>query len=567
MEMEDTITAWQTARTTFTDWQEDLNKNIYTQDHDYIHTIRYSLPEEFTRIHAELSRFGEIVPTQLEPLVRENNLAVNLPRLEQYNAIGERSNTVVHHPDYTAAGDLIYGTGLLKKMAAPGGLTECQSLLFLSAQTGEAGHNCPIACSAGIIRVLQKIADFPDKSAFLEKLTTPSFSSNFTGAQFLTEIQGGSDVGLNASYAEQDKNKVWRIYGEKWFCSNANADLIFMTARHDQSLSGTKGLGLFLVPAIWKGERNQYQIRRLKDKIGTRSMATGEIDFQGAHAIQIGTLEEGFHLVMDNVLHLSRLFNGTCVLGMARRALAIATAYARHRKAFSHAIFDYPLVRENLARIKAENTALIAAAFSINRMQDHFDTGKLAGDDNKLLLRLLVNMLKYISALWSVEHVHHALDMLAGNGTIETFSALPRLLRDSIVCENWEGTHNVLRMQILKDMHKYNIDRIFLGFMQEQVKTSPKRDLLQPALTRLEKELTAFRDAYSEIQALQIRLVVDRMIILYCSLALANEAVDQQNSGSRSKMDCLEYFHRLHMDEDEIKHDKEYLELINRIVC
>ena len=131
----------------------------------------------------------------------------------------------------------------------------------------------------------------------------------------------------------------------------------FYTARYNPSITGTKGLALFLIPAKWRGRKNNYTIRRLKDKIGTRSMATGEIDYHGAHALLMGTVSDGFHLVMDNVLHLSRLFNSVCVLGMARRAYQIAHAYAQHRIAFSHPIIHYPLVKENLARMKAENSS------------------------------------------------------------------------------------------------------------------------------------------------------------------------------------------------------------------
>src|SRR5262249_43953173 len=160
----------------------------------------------------------------------------------------------------------------------------------------------------------------------------------------------------------KDENGNWRISGEKWFCSNANADLILMTARYDPSIAGTKGLGLFLVPALLDShEQNRYTFRRLKDKLGTRSLATAEMDFHQAYAIPIGKPEDGFKILMDNVLHSSRLFNTVCVLGMARRAYHIAMAYANHRMAFGHPIIDYPLVQENLARIKVENVSLTAS--------------------------------------------------------------------------------------------------------------------------------------------------------------------------------------------------------------
>jgi len=570
--MEEAFKPNRLARDAFTEWQHEIKKNIYTSDKDFIHTIQFSFQQDFAKINAELEAFGNAVVTKLEPLVNENNLAANLPRLDAYNAIGERVDKVIHHPTYQEAGEIIYQTGLLAKMAEPGGLLSCLSLLFLSSQAGEAGHNCPIACSAGIIRVLQKIPDFPNKALYLEKLIAPSFYTNFTGAQFLTEIQGGSDVGLNAVYAKQDPDKTWRIYGEKWFCSNAGANLIFITARYHQDLPGTKGLSLFLVPAEWKAHKNHYTLRRLKDKIGTRSMATGEIDFQGAYALEMGSLDEGFHLVMDNVLHLSRLFNSVCVLGMARRAYTIARAYAHHRVAFAHHIIDYPLVKENLARIKSENAAMLAAIFATIKWQDACDKNASADQTTKLLLRLLVNIQKYLTALWSVQHIHHAIDMLAGNGTIETFSSLPRLLRDCIVCENWEGTHNVLRMQVLKDILKYQVDQIYVAFMHQEIEkldpSSSRVKEITSALIQFEQEMIMFKQLNAEQQSLQIRLIVDRMAILYCALMFLIEArYQEKNQASLSKQHCLDYFYMLHVNQTKITYDNHYLELISHIIA
>lgn len=568
--MDETQKANQIGRDAFASWQTDIQKNIYAQDKDYIHTIQFTFGNEFARVNAELDHFGEIVPTELERLVSENNLALNLPRLDQYNAIGTRIDKVVHHPSYIAAGNIIYGTKLLEKMAKPGGLTECLSFLFLSAQVGEAGHNCPIACSAGIIRLLVKTPDVANRDFYLAKLTSPSFETNFTGAQFLTEIQGGSDVGLNASYAQENPDKTWKIYGEKWFCSNAGANLIFMTARYDNDVSGTKGLGLFLVPALWQEEKNHYTLRRLKDKIGTRSMATGEIDFHGALAYAIGEPEQGIHLVMDNVLHLSRLFNSFCVLGMARRAYFIALAYAKHRVAFSHPILQYPLVQENLARIKAENTAMIAAIFATAKLQDQLDLDDKEDSKAKLLLRLLVNIQKTMTAYLSVQHVHHALDVLAGNGTIETFSPLPRLLRDCLVCENWEGTHNLLRAQVQKDILKYQIDQIYLEFMQAEAKKLVNSDyakLMQDELIKFTQEMRDFRALSPELQSLQIRLIVDKMGVLYCALMLIKEALDLEKvSHSASKLNCFHLFKRLHIDEKELSYNQDYLKLVSQII-
>lgn len=561
--MEVTHIANQIGRDAFAQFQNDIDQNVYLNDVDFIHTIRYWFKNDFEKINQQLTSFGEKISQELEPLVALNHFPANLPRIEHYNAIGQTNEKIIHHPSYHDAGDIIYGSNLLGYLEKPGDLMHCLSLFFLSSEAGEAGHNCPIACSAGIIRVFAKTPDFPNKNEYLKKLIAPSFQANFTGAQFLTEIQGGSDVGLNATFAKNENNQ-FRIYGEKWFCSNANADLIFLTARTNENSKGTEGLSLFLVPAIWNNKKNHYRFRRLKEKLGTQTMATAEIDFEGAYAIPVGPLDKSFHLIMENVLHISRLFNAMCVVAMARRAYFIAQAYAKNRIAFSKRIIDYPLVKENLSRIKAENTALVAANFRIIRLQDQYDKGEKI---DPLLLRLLVNMQKHITAKWSVEHIHHALDILAGNGVIESFSSIPRLLRDCIVCENWEGTHNVLMMQILKDIHKYNIDKIFITYLRHEIKqmAGDYRSLLAEELSTFEREIEDFRHQDQELQLLNIRGIVDRMSVIFSAFSLTNEAIDQFKDGNcSSKLHCLQYFWIIRISK-ETRLDKEYLALIQKL--
>lgn len=570
MKIEETQAENQLGRDALNAWKNAISQNIYLIDHDFQHSIQYYFGKNSAKLSRELEQFAEKIINEVDPLVIENNLSQNLPRIDHYDGIGQRIEEVIHHPTYVAAGNIIYSSKLLDRMSKPGGLLEALAFMFISSQVGEAGHNCPIACSAGIIRVLQKINDFPQKDFYLKKLMAPSFTDNFTGAQFLTEIQGGSDVGKNATIAYQDEQKQWRIRGEKWFCSNANADLILMTARYDKSLSGTKGLGLFLIPAVLPtGERNNFTLRRLKDKIGTRSMASAEIDFHDAYAIPMGLPEQGFKLVMENVLHISRLFNTICVLAMARRAYSIAYHYAQHRVAFDKAIIHFPLIKENLARIKSENNAMLAAIFATVQLQDEYDSGKKQGDTIKLLLRLLANLNKYISALWSVEQIHHSLDVLAGNGAIESFSIIPRLFRDSIVCENWEGTHNTLIMQILKDILKYQIDDIFIHYIEDTLSNikgyNSHQQKIKDALLKLKNKLKEFKLATNEVQSIQIKTIVDLMALILCAIQLLREAINQFTYGNNSKLNCLELFLLIHLRNEPIQYNQEYIDLMTAI--
>ncbi|OGT31221.1 MAG: hypothetical protein A3E87_04215 [Gammaproteobacteria bacterium RIFCSPHIGHO2_12_FULL_35_23] len=543
--------------------------NVYLTNHSFQHSFElYFLHDQ--ELKKKLIEFGKQVAEDLLPLVAENNYRLNLPRLEPYDGIGNRLDHIIHHPSYEAAGEIIYGADILGQFAIPGNMLKSFALLYLSGHAGEAGHNCPLACSAGLVRVLQRYK-VPNSEFFLNKLITPSYKNNFTGAQFLTEIQGGSDVGQNAVLAYQDKQGKWRIKGEKWFCSNANADLILMTARYDEKVSGTKGLGLFLVPTkLENGEHNYFTVRRLKEKIGTNSMASGEIDFNEAIAYPVGELDKGFNIVMENVLHISRLFNTIIMLGMVRYAYSIAYQYARHREAFGKTINNYPLVIENLAQIKVENIAGLASILATTKLQDIFDTCKTPQKQEALLLRILANLNKYISALWGVNHIHHCIDVLAGNGAIESFSPLPRLFRDSIVCENWEGTHNTLRLQILRDIHKFAIDKVFINHLQTQLDTladSPRKKQLTAAIILLNEQLDNLKNLSADLQALHIKTVVNQMSVIYLAVSLLIEALHQQlHTKKEYKLYYYDYFCLLHLQNETLQYDKEYLHLITKIV-
>ncbi|WP_133129305.1 acyl-CoA dehydrogenase family protein [Legionella yabuuchiae] len=563
------MNAYETAREQFKTWEKQLKENILRPESNLMHTYCFYLSEDTHFLNA-LQTFASQVAKELEPIVRENNQDEHLPRLQQYDAIGERKDVVNHNPLYVKAGDIIYGSGLMGYLNKPGQMLKTLSLFILSSHAGEAGHNCPIACSAGVMRILNHHSDLKENDEWVEKLSLPSFRENFTGAQFLTEIQGGSDVGANASYAYQDEEGHWRITGEKWFCSNANAELILMTARFDQTIAGTKGLGLFLVPqTLPNGSPNHYRIRRLKQKFGTRSMATAEVDFEHALTYPMGKLEQGINLVMENVLHLSRIFNAFSVLGMARRAYQIAYYYALNRQAFEHKIIDYPLVKESLATIKADITAMIASVFHMACLQDDFDSSSTSqqSQEKQLLLRTLANINKYFTAKYSVENIHHCLDVLAGNGTIESFSSLPRLLRDCIVCENWEGTHFVLWMQVLKDIHRFHVDDIFLSHLRalsvQQPKDSSYKSVFEGKIQALEQSLAHLKSLPLEEQTLTFKAIVESMATLLAALSLAREVQDE--SAPSEKKACLELFVQRYLIQETLTFER-HMNLINRVL-
>jgi len=375
--------------------------------------------------------FAAVVRDVIDPAVEECER--NPPRL---GPDGE----VEFDPAYERAGRAVWASGIVGADAV-----EQASLFYLLAQAGEGGHACPVVCTAGLVRALRTRASDELRDRFLPPLLETDYDRAERGAQFLTERHGGSDVGANRVEAVPDGDG-WRLHGEKWFCSVADADQFLVTARPRGAPEGTRGIGCFLVPRAGGG----FRIRRLKDKLGTRALATGEIEFGGAVAYPIGPLEEGFRTAVS-VLNTSRWLNGVGSTGLMRRAYDVASEFAGEREAFGRPISEFPLVRENLAVMKAETEAAYASTAALTELVARIDQGE-ASDDDISWHRLLVNANKVVTSLAATRVVRRGIETLGGNGTIEDFSPLPRLWRDAIVFESWEGTHNVLCAQVLRDL-------------------------------------------------------------------------------------------------------------------
>ena len=402
----------------------------------------------------------DAVSADLDELVAESER--NPPRLVD--------GQVEFHPAYHAAGRLVWATGVVGA-----GAREQATLFFKLAQTGEGGHACPVVCTAGLVRALRSRASDELRSRFLPRLLSTDYESAERGAQFLTERHGGSDVGANRVAAVPDGDG-WRLHGEKWFCSVADADQFIVTARPRGAPEGTRGIGCFLVPAAEGG----FRLRKLKDKLGTRALATGEIDFEGAVAFPLGPLEEGFRTAVS-VLNTSRWLNALGSAGLMRRAAEEARAFASEREAFGGPIDRFPLVRENLAVMKAEAAAALTSSMHLTELVARVDEGA-ATDEDVAWHRILVNSNKFVTSLAATKVCRRGIETLGGNGTIEDFSPLPRLYRDAIVFESWEGTHNVLCAQVLRDLGRFDSVDLVVERAQapEELGARLRRSLAEP---------------------------------------------------------------------------------------
>lgn len=435
---------------------------------------------------AAVGAFARACAGPVDAWARHTNRDENLPQLHRWDGQGHRVERVVFHPDYHAIGRATWATGLLGRFRRPGAEARAYPFVYLLAQNGEAGHCCPLACTAGMIKVLR---DVPGSGAWLDRLCDPDYDRRLHASQFLTEVQGGSDVGANAVVARETADG-WRVHGEKWFCSVIDAGLFLVTARPEGAPAGTAGLRAFVVPREVDGRPNGFTIRRLKYKLGTRSMASAEVDFEGALATPVGD----FKKTVEVVLNTSRLFNAVCAAGFLQRAWREADAWARARVAFGQPILAFPSIARSVARVRVRAAAARAVSFHLAELGDR------AQGDDALAWRMLVNLNKIWTALDAVAGVHEAIEVMGGNAAIEDFSVLPRLLRDAIVLEAWEGGHGVLCAQLLRDSRKGLWEPLFDHLERATGERLAARERWARVVRRPDAEVV-FRDLVEETAA------------------------------------------------------------------
>ncbi|HEU0202389.1 MAG TPA: acyl-CoA dehydrogenase family protein, partial [Burkholderiaceae bacterium] len=288
------------------------------------------------------------------------------------------------------------------------------------------------------------------------------------GAMFMTEQGAGSDIAATQTRAYRADDGTWRLEGDKWFCSNPDAGFAMVLARHDGGPAGMKGVSLFLLPKFLDdGTHNRYRIIRLKDKMGTRSMASGEIRLQGAGAILIGELGRGF-VQMADMVNNSRLSNGVRAAGLMRRAVSEAFFIARNRQAFGRRLVELPLMRRQLMKLlvpsEQARTLMFQTADALRRAD--------AGDANAYsLLRILTPLLKFRACRDARKVTGDAMEVRGGCGYIEEWSD-PRLVRDAHLGSIWEGTSNIVALDVMRAIRRENSLAALASHLDKQLAAS-----------------------------------------------------------------------------------------------
>ncbi|HRP69488.1 MAG TPA: acyl-CoA dehydrogenase family protein [Turneriella sp.] len=337
------------------------------------------------------------------------------------------------------------------------------ALATLSNMNGEGGVSCPFAMTEGIVHAIRALGTDEQKERYLPMLTDPASSSHLMAGQYVTERVGGSNVAANRTIATEQKDGTWLLNGEKWYCSNPG-DLWVTTAK----IQGTNVVGLFLVARLKRdGSLNGCRLLRKKEILGSKGKLTVESVYENCEATALGRPSHGLANLIRYILRTSRLHVVCGGLGHIARGILEAEAYVSQREAYGAKLVDFPSVRRTLDEIKMLQTALTLVSFRAFRF---------AADDDTLEL-LMLPLMKVVATQYSAMIVKEAIILHGGNGILEDFSVLPRVLNDAIINETWEGTHALLAENALRALKRPKVRASMGAYFEKEKKILPQEVL------------------------------------------------------------------------------------------
>jgi len=418
--------------------------NYYEIDHSLRNLLPLYMDEPLlAHLEPHLNELGELAGGRLGEWA--DAAERNPPKLHSRDRFGRDEEWVEYHPSYRAMEKIGFGRFGIHAISHragvlnwPGKLPPLAKYVFqyLFVQA-EFGLLCPINMSGSSSELVRRYGSQEIRDRYLDSMLTQDLGQLRRSAQFMTEKAGGSDVGAADLTAVRD-GAHWRLWGEKWFCSNVDGDLVVLLARPKDAQAGGRGLGLFLMPkTLEDGTRNAYRIARVKDKLGSRSMASGEVILEGALAYQLGDLNNGLKQMLEMV-NSSRVSHLARAAGMMRRCVNEALQAARHRHAFGPPVIEHPLMRRQLVKMMVPTEQALSAMIYAAAVSGG------VGDDaaSEKILRIMTPIAKYRACRDNVSVATASMEARGGNGYIEDWPNA-RLVRDAHLGVLWDGTSSI----------------------------------------------------------------------------------------------------------------------------
>ncbi len=416
--------------------------------------LRQKIPADLYRAaEPELNRMGERAVTDLwhASLEAERVEPVHTP----FDPWGRRIDEITMSAGWThlaraAAEEGIVATGYERKFAEWSRLVQFAKLYLFHPSS--AFVTCPLAMSDGAARAIELYGDEALKAGPFKKLISRNPNDFWTSGQWMTEKTGGSDVSGTSTIATKAAGGGFCLHGTKWFTSATTSQMSMALARIDGHPAGSKGLSLFYIPVRDAGGKLQnIEILRLKDKLGTRAMPTAELELKGTPAQLVGGEGNGVKKIAS-LFNVTRMYNAVCALGGTRRALALALDYSRRRTAFGKKIVEHPLHAETLAELVVEFEGNFMLTFHLAELLGRDELG-LASPQESAMLRMLTPIAKLYTAKSCMQITSEAMEAIGGAGYIED-TGLPALHRNAQVFSIWEGTTNVLSLDVVRAIEK-----------------------------------------------------------------------------------------------------------------
>lgn len=437
-----------------TAWPERVRgMNLFAADHLAQSILQRIAPDLLAAQATDLDSFGAFCGTELDAQAEYSD-RIHPPAWKNTPVDpvhpGERRGKVYFNPRYQACHQEVYRRGFIayafdRQNPTP----QLYPLIgqYLISQA-DIAIGCPVAMTHPVALIIERYAPDAVRKTFLHELTRTDGRAK-SGGTWATEKHSGSDVAQTQTKAVPQGDGTVRLYGQKWFVSNTGSGLALATARPEGASAGSKGLGLYLVPSDLDDEGsipNAYEITHLKEKIGTRGLATGEARLDGALAYEVAPPPGGLRLMME-ALGCSRAHNAMAAAGVMRRALTEALCWTSHRETFGKRLIAHPLIRQRLLEIAGQWITGSLLAFEAARS---FDAAwRSENDEVRIWSRLTTALAKYQTAEQAVWCVQKALGLMGGNGYTEDYP-IARLYRDCMVLPVWEGPEQIQALELLR---------------------------------------------------------------------------------------------------------------------
>jgi acyl-CoA dehydrogenase len=408
------------------------------------------------------------------------------PWLRMFNRSGMRVDEILYAPEYWKMLRHGYQTGLIWRVLEENTITPAGLGIYVTSFY-DPGLACPYTVSLGTLVPLLKYGAPEIQRSLLPRLSQKDTSA-WQGATWMTEIKSGSDLGAAVETVARPVQGKWLLTGDKYFASNAGAELAVVAARPEGSPRNVRGLALYLVPRHRDNGQLNYFIRRLKDKIATRSVPTGEIELRDADAWLLGQAEHGIYLILE-VLNASRVANSLGSVALAQRALADAFCFAKERQVFGKPLIEHPLMRRQFEERFGHLQAAARLAWKAMEFLNETWQEKPPHSDRYHLFRLVTHLAKYWTAEFAVQTAKWAMEVHGGLGTLHEFRA-ERWLREAMILAIWEGPSHRQILDGLEVMERKRAHELLFQMLCRNTVASTLQDMK----AKVERHLAQPRD-------------------------------------------------------------------------